>query len=236
MRTTRALGLGLAILAGGGAAWAQEAGPRLTLQELLPQLDANGDMTLDRGEIPEAGRSAFEKLLTLGDTNQDGRLAADELRAMGQKLRALAPADPAERVRRLRAMDKDGDGRLSRAEFTGQAPLFDRLDIDQDGFLTKEEVDRLRPDRADSPPEAAKPEAPKRAAQTVAPDVLPPRVRAMDLNNDGAISREEFSGRAPLFGRLDTDGDGVLSPKEIRAGFAQIGKGQLKKLRKPAQP
>lgn len=35
--------------------------------------------------------------------------------------------------------DADHDGRLSRAEFKGPPPLFDRLDANHDGFLTKEE-------------------------------------------------------------------------------------------------
>lgn len=35
--------------------------------------------------------------------------------------------------------DADRDGRLARAEFKGPAQLFDRLDANRDGFLTKEE-------------------------------------------------------------------------------------------------
>lgn len=35
--------------------------------------------------------------------------------------------------------DADRDGRLSRAEFKGPAPLFDRLDANRDGMLTREE-------------------------------------------------------------------------------------------------
>lgn len=37
--------------------------------------------------------------------------------------------------------DTDRDGRLSRAEFKGPAPLFDRLDANRDGMLTREEHD-----------------------------------------------------------------------------------------------
>ena len=38
-------------------------------------------------------------------------------------------------LERLRAMDKDGDGRVSREEFTGRPAMFDRLDANHDGFL-----------------------------------------------------------------------------------------------------
>jgi Ca2+-binding EF-hand superfamily protein len=235
MRTTRALGLGLAILAGTGTAWAQQAPRPLNLQELLAQLDANGDSTLQRGEIPEAGLPAFETLLTLGDTDHDGQLAPDELRAMGQKLRALGPADPAARALRLRAMDKDGDMRVSRDEFTGPAPSFDRLDVDRDGFLTRREIARPQPPGGASSPPPAKPGAPKGSAPAGAA-VLPPRVRVMDKNEDGVISREEFQGRALLFDRLDTNKDGALSPEEVRVGASQIGKRALKKAGTPTPP
>jgi hypothetical protein len=32
-------------------------------------------------------------------------------------------------------MDKNGDGRISRDEFTGQPAMFDRLDLNHDGYL-----------------------------------------------------------------------------------------------------
>lgn len=38
-------------------------------------------------------------------------------------------------------MDRDGDGLVSKAEFTGPAELFDRLDRDHDGRLTRSDFD-----------------------------------------------------------------------------------------------
>ncbi|MCP5557613.1 MAG: alpha/beta hydrolase fold domain-containing protein [Verrucomicrobiaceae bacterium] len=35
-----------------------------------------------------------------------------------------------------------------------------------------------------------------------------------DKNNDGKVTQEEFSGPAPLFQRLDTNADGVLTPED----------------------
>ncbi len=41
----------------------------------------------------------------------------------------------------LKRMDKDGDGSLSRKEFTGTSELFDRLDRNHDGQLTEADFD-----------------------------------------------------------------------------------------------
>jgi hypothetical protein len=39
-------------------------------------------------------------------------------------------------------MDRNGDGYVSRREFTGPADVFNRLDLDRDGLLSAEEADR----------------------------------------------------------------------------------------------
>jgi hypothetical protein len=39
-------------------------------------------------------------------------------------------------------MDRNGDGEVSRKEFTGPAELFDKLDLDKDGFISSEEAQR----------------------------------------------------------------------------------------------
>lgn len=47
------------------------------------------------------------------------------------------PPDAAAFMRRL---DRDGDGRVSRQEFDGPAPAFERMDRNRDGFLVEKEV------------------------------------------------------------------------------------------------
>jgi len=42
--------------------------------------------------------------------------------------------------------------------------------------------------------------------------------QVFDLDGDGFISREEWSGAAAVFAALDTDGDGRISPEEMAAG------------------
>lgn len=63
--------------------------------------------------------------------------------------RADAQRRGGERVRgdRMKAMiedsDKNGDGRISRAEFTGPERMFDRVDSDGDGILSSEELEAM---------------------------------------------------------------------------------------------
>lgn len=49
---------------------------------------------------------------------------------------------------------------------------------------------------------------------TVAPVSAPAWFKAMDRNQDGDISRREFTGTPDQFGRLDADRDGLISPTE----------------------
>lgn len=85
--------------------------------------------------------------------------------------------------------DRNGDGMISRAEFPADASLFNQLDLNRDGALTRSEVAQALPDRA--------------AAERLA--------RGYDRNGDGVITRDEFPGNDNAFRRLDRNGDGVLS-------------------------
>ena len=53
-------------------------------------------------------------------------------------------------------------------------------------------------------------------ARLVTQKRLAKRFKAMDLNGDGSISRDEWKGQARVFDRLDANHDGVLSPQELR--------------------
>ncbi len=132
---------------------------------------------------------------------------------------------PRSRAGRLALMDSDGDGRVSLAEFAAGADRgtsestgvrFRILDYDSDGFLT---VDELGDGDAGETRAKGKDRVERRSAL---------RMRQYDADGDGSVTLEEFdggyeeedAGRAMRrFVRLDANSDGVIDPRELRAGW-----------------
>lgn len=118
------------------------------MKRLFGKLDVNQDGVLTAEELGERAQRAARF-----DTNGDGSITKDEVRATVQaqreKLRAMTPeerqafrearkAERAERrAERWKQKDTDGDGRLSAAE----APrAVERFDTNGDGFVTQDEI------------------------------------------------------------------------------------------------
>ena len=89
-------------------------------------------------------------------------------------------------------LDRDGDGQISRREFTGLDADFARLDRDRDGVLTGADFDFSQPSMAPSPG-------------------LMLFSRA-DVDGNGKVTREEFDA---LFKSFDGGGQGFLSQNEL---------------------
>ena len=107
----------------------------------------------------------------------------------------------------LRA-DTDGDGRVSRAEATAagaerSGAWFDKLDLDKDGFVTKEETRQARETRRSAMREKAD-----------------EHFKAADSNGDGQLSLDEVQAKMPKFAdrfnTLDKDKNGYLSKSELQ--------------------
>lgn len=189
-----------------------------------PTLDANSDGVIDRNEASKSPRLAekFDQL----DRNRDGRLSADERpQHKGARGHRGGPGGGIEKL------DKDGDGRISRAEFdAGKAAFAQRAagkqgkagdaakrgpvafdfataDGNRDGYLTRSELrayhERMRPQR-----EA---EFAKRSAE---------RFAAADINKDGKLSKLEVAEKLPQleksFAWMDENRDGFLSRQELQ--------------------
>jgi Ca2+-binding EF-hand superfamily protein len=155
---------------GGGLGWLTPVADRdgdgvLDRKELDAWLDLQAQVA--RGQVLVTvfdGGGLFELI----DANHDGALSVRELRGAWDRLKAAGcvtggafdPKAVADVVlvavshgypRTLaldarggpawfRAMDRNGDGDVSRREFTGPADVFDKLDLDKDGLLSAEEA------------------------------------------------------------------------------------------------
>ena len=138
------------------------------------------------------------------DANKDGLLSKAEITSYFDNLRAQIEA-------KLRAADTNGDQQLSREEAQAALPLvyalFDFLDADRSGQVTKEELGRLMT-----------PEGMEELREMIVR-----RVKAADTNGDGVLDLAEVQtglpGLAGKFMMLDKNGDGLLTPDELRAAF-----------------
>lgn len=125
-------------------------------------LDRNGDRRLGAREVMDAGGR-----LAASDRDDDGRVVPDEVTqqihltltrgdltplfvvpgvnlvaATGQRaVVSSAPGDPAAGPSWFRKMDRNHDGDVSRREFLGTHPQFDRLDLNRDGLLAPAEAE-----------------------------------------------------------------------------------------------
>lgn len=184
--------------------------------ERLRAADKDGDKKVSAEEFkaafPEAPAEAFARM----DRNKDGVLTGEDRPAGGPGHRGgMGP-----NKERLKAADKDGDGKVTRDEFKAAfphapAPVFDRLDGDGDGFLTAADAPKEQP-----APEAAKPEASKPARPNAEEaQKYRERLKAADKDGDGKITKEEFKVEFPnaeegRFSKLDRNGDGVLTKED----------------------
>lgn len=171
------------------------------LMSRMMAMDRNGDGVLTRDEVPERMRAMFDR----GDTNHDGKLGADEIKAM-----ATTQADPQGRpVGRgnassmdpvMDALDVDHDGILSAAEIASAPGGLKALDKDADGMLSVVEL-RMRQ------------QTPQQRAAHLFDE--------WDTNKDGGLVKAELPDRMqPMFNTLDLNHDGKIDMEEATTYFA----------------
>ena len=150
-------------------------------------------------------------------------------------------------------VDANHDGAIGRDEFMADASLqFRRMDIDQNGYLLPEELERYRlpyrqdttPERRHAPPsydtgDGSGPERPHRRGHREASEDeshrdrtgestqggLPDPVMSADLNNDFRVTPQEFMARMErTFVELDADRNGAVSRDELLKSCVLKGK------------
>ncbi|MCE9608119.1 MAG: EF-hand domain-containing protein [Planctomycetia bacterium] len=116
--------------------------------------------------------------------------------AVGQATDGAAAGEP-KPTPTLKPADADGDGKITRAEWTRFAQSFRRFDANKDNSVDLAEL---------SADEAASNE---RSGESI---VLVP----VDTNGDGKLSRAEWTALAASFKRIDADGNGALDLAEFQ--------------------
>ena len=136
-------------------------------------------------------------------------------------LALVAAGASAGKGRFLRAMDTDGDGKVTVAEFEARgAERFAKIDTNGDGQLSQQEARNAKAKRREK--FQAKFDTNKDG--TVSPEeitaMFEERVQKHDRDGDGALSMSEYlaahkGANAARFKRLDGDGDGKIIAREM---------------------
>lgn len=178
-RTAAVVGVGLvaagaAVLASGGSRFPAEG--------------------IDLAEMEARAQARFEAV----DGNNDGQISATE----------FAAADFPRHGRMhggrhmARMMDGEANDGRGRPETMDTKALFKRLDADESGAISQEELDAL---------------------PTVRKEMMRTHMFSRaDSNGDGVLTRDEFPPHGEKLKTLDQNSDGKLSREELRAGRSAL--------------
>ena len=225
--------------------------------QFFARLDANSDGKVELEEVPEARREMFAKLIERNDKDGDKALSKAEFPTgtPAQNAAAKRPAegrDPAELFRRI---DRDADGKVVASEVPEArremvTRMIERGDKDGDEALSLEEFSgvmaRVRaaqgsPAKPASAKKTKKPEKPAKPAGKKAkgnaknaknaPAAMPAGLfGALDADADGELNDTEINAASTAILKLDRNGDGSVSVREVARG------GQAKKTKKKKTP
>jgi len=183
---------------------------------LFRELDQDGDRAISKEEAGDH----WQRLGRL-DENDDGKVTGREmLKGRPGGPGKGGPGKPGARL--LERADENGDGKLSQDEVPERAwERLSKLDADEDGAVTREELAKGMKNRPNSGPGGGRGAFFERA----------------DENGDGKLSQDEVPERAwERLSRLDEDGDGAVTREEAAEGMKGGGPGRAGRGGRPAGP
>jgi Ca2+-binding EF-hand superfamily protein len=105
------------------------------------------------------------------------------------------PGTPADHFKQ---MDTNTNGVLDKTEFRGPLQMFEQIDADKSGTLTREELQTFRR---------------KQVENRGNPEEF---FKRMDTNTNGVLDKTEFRGPPEMFDRIDADKSGTLTKEELQ--------------------
>jgi Ca2+-binding EF-hand superfamily protein len=177
----------------------------------VQRFDKNGNGAVEIAELPER----MQKWLAKADTNNDGKITVDELKAHAQ----------VRREEMFKRADKNSDGALSADEVGHRWERLQVADTDRNGAVTRAELDQARAEGklrgpghkghhghgvGDGGDKA------KRHGHMF---------EKFDKNNDGALTSDEVKdGFWQHLVKADANGDGKVTKEELEKARAAHGK------------
>ena len=124
-----------------GVAGAQETAPARPApggDRIFKEMDTDGDGKVSATEHSAAAARMFATM----EGNGDGKVTAEEMAAAHQKITGRAPAaGEMSAAEKIKVIDTDGDRVLTADEHgAGSKVMFERMDTDRDGFVTRAEM------------------------------------------------------------------------------------------------
>jgi len=179
------------------------------VRNFFKRFDANKDKQVERKEALGIGNDMWKRF----DRNKDGAFGIREATRYIRYTLNEAKKRP-NRANFFDLFDRNRDKRVTRKEYDGPTSFFKSYDHNRNKVVTLEELN-MGPNAAKA--STRQMEADKKFladGPTKAPKTG--MLARYDKDEDGRITLEELGGAEALMSRLDRNGDGVLSGREVK--------------------
>jgi Ca2+-binding EF-hand superfamily protein len=178
----------------------------------VQRFDKNGNGTVELTELPER----MQKWLAKADTNNDGKITVEELKAHAQ----------ARRDEMFKRADKNNDGALSADEVGRRWERLQVADADHNGSVTRAELDQARAEgKLQGKGHHGGRGLGGEGGDHVCAKGQGHMFERLDKNNDGALTSDEVKdGFWQHLVKADANGDGKVTKEELQAARAAHGK------------